>query len=1506
MAKAVQLKAEADADHLEFEDSRAGASAPSSQVCGSRSPAVRVFSALVQSTFLWYSDKDKECEYRYFAFVPRVARLSCLLYASAAVYVVTVAAHAIYLAPSNGNSVVTICLRLSLALLAFIVGALLRFLRMSPLTATLAIVLLLMLLGLLPEYLAAGSSLEETFEQSIACLVGYAVLVPTLQLRHIAIGMLTLTVLHVIHAASQNLNFLVMRAITKDLLLNAVGLALAFAAEAQHRINFSRAKQFLEEEETMVGVRDDMHRLLLNTFPAPVVRAIASGQTEVAHRYENVTVLQADLSGFTPLSATKSPEELLSLMSDLFSLFDEIAEQHGVHKLKTIGDAYVACAGAFGEGDGGGAFGDAGGPAADPKKAARRTARMGLAMAQAVAKVAADQGIKVTARIGIHTGMVIGGIIGTVRFHFDMWGDGVRGAMHLEELGQAQRVHASNTTAALLGSAFEVVHAQTYDEEHVQKYGIASSVFIERERPRTVSKDHAAAPATATPGGQPPPKARFSIMQKLGSKVSSSSMGSSGGDSTNGTTTGGKSRATSSDELAATAGGDEAMSLPRYDPLAHAVDHTSSLDLDLDDDEQITPESSPPATVSALGAPPASLLPPQTASAKKRRSMTTGGLPPEFGGASLGHNERIEGEPAGEGPSARLIAARRSRNLSVAPSSTKGGVDSVLLQAVLRAAGEPLANDVLDQTEQTRLNWRMGAWKARRASKAGQDLGGDIEQAKTAAEALDTMDEEEEEEEADESDEDDDDEEEEEAAAAGGKQRWEETQFASFLDAHVGIGQRPASGRGAFMSRLSVFHPRGSSQPSAAAEGFMMERLSAKAGAGAGQAATAGGGDAGTTPAARAKRLSAKTAKGARSVRNFMASRREEEEEDLGSEREAPPAAVRSLSSPRAGAASRESEMAIEPTITRARTSVAFRHDGIEAAPLEGGTGEGRATSRGQPMRRKKKSNANRAGRDKRIKDGNFFVRTEKVGDDKSLELAEVAMEKEEKEKIFETHRSLQKRAECLLAVVILAGPYEATTFYQAVLIGGWDHLAPLLVVRYIVLAPLLVALIAYLRATTPTSRADNKIAAGLLIALPSIALLCVAGLAMDQALVCPRTDDPELIRPCPPGYGGGYVAPLDFPILAFPPSPPPPPPRPPAAPWWPTSPPAANVTESNSSPLLCRVAIHEGVWYCYQPPFDFLSLLGIVHAVFHYSVELGAVLRRQTLIGIVVLLSAGYIAVLAGKMALRYGVSTKEFSSALWAVGVTAAWVALAHVIGLVHYNARRLNLWQHRSLRLRQRRVLKNIELETANCEQLLKNVLPPHLIDRLGSLVARSVSTRAESPGAVQQSPGMVAESFANCTFLFAKVGGLSQLINDPKANPRLVLRLLQTMFDRFDALADTFRVQKVRKTANEYYLVAAGLPNPELLPSTEDRAMRDRRLRLRADQHRTSSSLELEHGFNPSIKVTCVTGRDPLGLGHRGHHRSQDVPVRPLRRRRQHGRAHVLDVASRARESVPGHV
>ena len=99
------------------------------------------------------------------------------------------------------------------------------------------------------------------------------------------------------------------------------------------------------------------------------------------------------------------------------------------------------------------------------------------------------------------------------------------------------------------------------------------------------------------------------------------------------------------------------------------------------------------------------------------------------------------------------------------------------------------------------------------------------------------------------------------------------------------------------------------------------------------------------------------------------------------------------------------------------------------------------------------------------------------------------------------------KRAELLLVVIVLGGPYEATTFYQSVVVNGWGHLAPLLAIRYVMLTPLLLLLIAYLRSSTPRARADNKLTATLLIGLPSLAMLGVAAAWHDQTIVCPRAD---------------------------------------------------------------------------------------------------------------------------------------------------------------------------------------------------------------------------------------------------------------------------------------------------------------------------------------------------------------------------------------------------------------
>ena len=109
---------------------------------------------------------------------------------------------------------------------------------------------------------------------------------------------------------------------------------------------------------------------------------------------------------------------MLGILSDIFERFDTLAEQNHVHKVKTIGDAYIVCAGALTR------------PKPDD---AQRVVRMGLAMQDVVRDVASRRAIDIGVRIGVHTGRCTGGIIGTVRIHFDMWGSAVVGAVRASE-----------------------------------------------------------------------------------------------------------------------------------------------------------------------------------------------------------------------------------------------------------------------------------------------------------------------------------------------------------------------------------------------------------------------------------------------------------------------------------------------------------------------------------------------------------------------------------------------------------------------------------------------------------------------------------------------------------------------------------------------------------------------------------------------------------------------------------------------------------------------------------------------------------------------------------------------------------------------------------------------------------------------------------------------------------------------------------------------------------------
>ncbi|KAL3920542.1 MAG: hypothetical protein SGPRY_005214, partial [Prymnesium sp.] len=308
------------------------------------------------------------------------------------------------------------------------------------------------------------------------------------------------------------------------------------------------------------------------------------------------------------------------------------------------------------------------------------------------------------------------------------------------------------------------------------------------------------------------------------------------------------------------------------------------------------------------------------------------------------------------------------------------------------------------------------------------------------------------------------------------------------------------------------------------------------------------------------------------------------------------------------------------------------------------------------------------------------------------------------------------------------------------------------------------------------------------------------------------------------------------------------------------------------------------------QPMF-YLRTIGMAHSFLHWTLIYSkfARLLLMTLVGTSAFLSAiGYV----------YFTTTPD-SNQGQSFFDAATWILVANLIGSVHYFIRNKALWQHLVLRAQQQRALRTIQKETENCEQLLSNILPPHLIGSLSSFLQRLdpsgavsieniISPRltsmrmAESPpmrapqrgprGANQMAPAksLLAERYSDCSFLFAKIGGLSQLVNNNDAEPGTVIEVLQELFDQFDKLASIFSVQKAKdiggravkvgevgarqqgteslgfegKWGNEQGkgrkenawqearrergawaggLGGAGLPDPDLLPQPTDRAV-----------------------------------------------------------------------------------
>jgi adenylate cyclase len=193
--------------------------------------------------------------------------------------------------------------------------------------------------------------------------------------------------------------------------------------------------------------QDRSDELLANALPASIAARMKHGEQRIAESYPETTILFADLVGFTPWAQRTDPDRVVSVLDDLFSRFDELAAECGVEKIKTIGDAYMAVAGA---------------PEARPDHA---FAALTLAqrMLSALAEARAPLGLPLQMRVGLASGSVVAGVIGQQRILFDLWGDTVNIASRMESAGVPGRIQVSASTHALLGDDISFEEREAID-----------------------------------------------------------------------------------------------------------------------------------------------------------------------------------------------------------------------------------------------------------------------------------------------------------------------------------------------------------------------------------------------------------------------------------------------------------------------------------------------------------------------------------------------------------------------------------------------------------------------------------------------------------------------------------------------------------------------------------------------------------------------------------------------------------------------------------------------------------------------------------------------------------------------------------------------------------------------------------------------------------------------------------------------------------------------------------